>query len=391
MTTKNDETQTDEAATPADESQTETSTQTTEDTAAADASAETVAAAEDAPQPGEEAGKKGESLADAINEAIEGAGPKKVAPKAEAEETAAELEAQGRNPDGTFKEKAPEQKKAEEDAAAAAKKPAAEEDPINDPIPDAIKGRTRERMQKLIDTVKAQTEIAEQHDALFGTIQATGATPEEFAAMVGYMRAVHSNDPKDLEQAYNVLREELVGIAIKLGRPVPEVNLLREKGNEDLIKEIQDGTLTVNRAHEISIQRAAAARSQQQNQAKTQADRTTQDAATIKQQGINELNDLDKVLRAQDGNEVFDYKYAKLTTPEMKEYFQTLDPRTWVPTFKRLYSLIEVPAATVAPTVKPAAPKPRPMRPSAPAGGGGASPAQPKSALEALNAALEGM
>ena len=329
------------------------------------------------------------TVADAINEAIAGAGPKRL-PE--------------RNPDGTFKsgdEKKPEQKaetdeeKAAHEAAeaeAAKKKP----DAVDAPIPDEIKGRTRERMQELIETVKAQRVIAEQHESLFGAITATGATPDEFAAMISYLGASHSNDPARLEAAYKLLQAELRGISIRLGKPVPEVNLLTDKDNADLVEEVKAGKLTAARAHEIALGRAAKAAETAASKRNSDAKRAKDEDSAAVTQGRADLDRLDGELRERDGEAVF-LRKANIVIKQLDPLFQRLNPANWYEVFKQTYEALpdpgEVkPAAAVArPQVKPAgAPRALPQRPTGTPAGSAPASAGPKNALEAINQALEG-
>jgi hypothetical protein len=365
--------------------------------------------ADDAPQPGQDGGEK-PSLSEAIDAAISGAGPKKVTPKAEltpeekqaeidaaAEKTAAEdaeaaEKGQVRGADGRFREMTPEEKKAHEEkkAAAAAK----EADPVNDPIPKDLKEATAKRMQALIDTVKAQTALVEQHNALFGMIQGTGASPDEFAAMVTYMKAAHtSSDPKSLDAAYNLLKGELRGLCIRMGKPIPEVNLLRERGNEDLIQEVRDGKITVNRAHELAVARAvAAAGSTAAVQTRTAQEQKDADTRAS-EEGKSALDALDGELRKRDGDAVFNAKYDILV-PILADLFKQLDPKHWKGVFLNHYEKLKISAAATpkppAPGGAPPANRPQPLRPKPPAGSGGVQ-SGPKTAREAIDQALDGM
>lgn len=383
---------------------TEEVTQTEETSATGDETVETTVENESAvettetPQSStESAGAGGESkptLADAIQEGIDSAfKPRgRVEPKADEAARAEELAAQGRNPDGTFKKKegevaeTPEEKAAREKAEAdAAKKPA---DHINDPIGDEVKGRTRERMQKLIETIKAQETLVEQHNQLFKTITDTGASPDEFGQMVGYMRLVHSADPKHLEVAYSVLQGELRSLCIRMGKPIPEVNFLRDKGNEDLITEIKEGKISVNRAHEIAVARATGTQTMQRTEATRTAEQSKKDDAAAADAGTKALDALDAELVKRDGEAVFKAKYDILV-PMLKPLFERLDPKEWVGVFRSHYDNLKVAPRTAPPPPPPPPNRQQPLRPKTPAGGAPPNKA-PSSVLDAINQALEG-
>lgn len=374
------------------------------------------------PDSGETAssGESKRTALDAVTEAIDGANkpPKRIQAK---EDERSQGDTRPRNADGTFKTETAEEKAAREEAEEAArlaketpeekaarlaaetpeqkaareaKEAAAKKAPdhVNDAIPEGLNKRTAERMKYLIDTVKAQEQLTAQHNQLFSAIESTGASPQEFAQMVNYMRAVHSSDPKVLEQAYATLQAELRGLAVKLGRPLYEVNLLREESNADLVEEIREGKITTNRAHEIALmreqQKATTSRTTQQ----TEAERQTQDAKAANEQGRRELDELDAVLRARDGA-TFVAKY-NLLVPVLKPLFAKLDPRAWKEVFQSHYDNLKLPPAPTTTTTAANGDAPKvkqmPMRPKSPAGAGATTQA-PKSALEAISQALDGM
>lgn len=335
------------------------------------------------------------TLLEAVTAGIEeGQKPRKVTPKAEEE---AADDSRPRNADGTFKTETAEEKTAREaaDAEAIARKDETPEqkaareaeelkkkpvDAINDPLPEGLNKRTTERIKTLIETVKAQGTLVEQHTKMFDSIQGTGASPEEFGTMVGYLGAVRSNDPAAMERAYGILQSELRGLAVRMGKPLPEVNLLRDPANVDLVNEIRDGKISNPRAHEIALMREQQKQGRTTTAAKTEADTH----ATAQSTATEELRVLGNQLQARDGA-VYDAKYNQIV-PILKETFKDVHPSKWKAMFERAYNNLKIEApAPVARVV----PKQMPLRPKAPAGG--AAPAGgPKSALEAINTALEG-
>src|SRR5690606_21079220 len=74
-----------------------------------------------------------------------------------------------------------------------------EPDPVNDPIPDDIKGRTRERMQGLItsvkDTATERDKYKAERDEILAAIADTGASPELFGDTMAFLKHLHSNSP----------------------------------------------------------------------------------------------------------------------------------------------------------------------------------------------------
>ena len=335
-------------------------------------------------------------LSDILDEAIDSAGKgRRITSKAEEtpEEEEAALTAakkeddeaaekgQVRGEDGKFRAMTDEEKAAK--VAEDTKKPA---DAVNDPIPDNTNKRTAERMRTLIDTVKEQATLIEGHTALFDAVRGTGASPDEFAAMLNYMKAVHTDDIPTLEKAYTILQSELRSLSIKIGKPVPEVNLLTDPANDDLVKEVREGKITVNRAHELAVARERLKTDRATSKTKVDAENSAAETKRLSDEGKVALDKLGDELRARDGDAVYGAKYDTLV-PQLREAFTSgnVHPSKWSAVFRQAYENLKL-APRPAPAVLKE--KQQPLRPKTPAGSGNASPA-PKSVLEAINAALE--
>lgn len=350
------------------------------------------------------------SLLDVVSAAIDGTGPRAITPK---QDEIDQDDTRPRNADGTFKtetdeekttreaaeaaaklaketpeEKAariaaetPEEKAAREAAEAAAKK---EPDAVNDPIPEGLNKRTAERMKSLITTVKEQETLIASHTGLFDIVRDSG-TPEEFSSMIGYMRASKSNDPKTLDTAYQMLQSELRGLAVRMGKPLYEVNLLRDPENKDLLDEIAAGTLTNPRAHELALQRE----SLKQRQGQKKREETEGNADQEHQTGMADLDALEKALVKRDGVAVYRAKRDILEST-LQATMESVSPLKWKAIFTKAYDGMKTPVTAAAPkpaAVVPAIEKQQPLRTKQPSGASGAS-AEPKSALEAMNMAL---
>ena len=358
---------------------------------------ETTETTETAPEGGTETPTP--SLADAINTALEPTLPAAPAPEVpetppegdetdpelpEGEETEVDLdnpEGLERNPDGTFKPKAAKSAEGETPPLEKAKP-----DALNDPIPDEVKGRTRERMQSLISAVKEKDEILGIQQGMFDAIKNTGATPEEFGAMVGYMKWSHSDNPEDLRQARTLILRELEGISLKLGETAPGVDFLSKF--PDLQDAVNNGQITVDHANELALSRQRQVVTNERTRAQTAQEQATQAATAARDSAIAELNTLGQTLQQTDPQ--YDAKY-QILQPALQA-LGMLPPNQWKAAFMAAYKAVKLPAAGVAPAAgaAPAGAKPagnQPLRANkAPSG---SSAKQPSSMLDAVNAAIE--
>lgn len=259
-------------------------------------------------------------------------------------------------------------------------------DPVNDPIPDEVKGRTRERMQSLISAVKEKDSHIAIQNELVDSISSTGASPEEFGAMLGYMRWVHSDKPEDLKQARDLLLSELEGLSLKLGEAAPGVNFLAKF--PDLQAKVDNGQITTEDANEMALHRQRTTvettrRTQQQT-----TEQSAQAATQARNAGIAELNELGKTLSTTDVDFAIKHEILKPILGSLGQ----LPPTSWKAAFTQAYNAV-TPAqverfrtpVVIAPKQK--APGSQPLRAGKVPSGG--QQRAPKSLLDAISAAVD--
>jgi len=261
-------------------------------------------------------------------------------------------------------------------------------DPINDPLPNALKKETKERIQTLVSLVKENTSKLEQvtrtRDEICTAITETRATPEQYGQALSYLRKVNSPDRSDREEALAFMQQEVAALARMLGKPVPGVNML--EGHSDLIEEVSTGRLSPERAQEIAASRHAASFERERGAINHQRTQQEQQQNQVRAAGVRDLNTLEAQLRAADP-----VTYAakrKVLIESLKPVFVQIHPSQWAATFKRAYDALPAPARVVPPP---------PSRPGAtPASGGGNTPLRasnpagaarpaPSSLLDAIN------
>jgi hypothetical protein len=253
-------------------------------------------------------------------------------------------------------------------------------DPLNDPLPNALKRETKERIQTLVGMVKENSTkletVTRERDEIFGVIKETQASPEQFGQALDYLRLINSPNRADKERALEFMQREIGAVARMLGKAVPGVNLL--EGHDDLINEVSTGRLSPERAQEIAAARAQAKFERETGETRaalTRQAQTTQESVT---EGKRQLSELGRQLMAADPAA---YAAKKpILVESLKPVFAQIHPSLWAATFKRAYDKLPAPAPRPAPTPT-TVPTNTPLRASNPAGG--ARPA-PKSALEAM-------
>lgn len=290
-------------------------------------------------------------------------------------------------------QKTPEQIAAEAEAAEAAKKEG-EVDP-NAPKPDAkpsdqfgelpkdVKAETRERfntMKTAYDELSAKHEAAVERSTQWEkTVESTGASPEQFGTMLGYLKAVNGGDRAGLERAYDMLSEEVKVIAQALGKPMPGIfDPLELAENADLKKRVDAEDLERADALELAQARAAKKIDNAATQTRTQAD----DEQRIVDTALSDIRTFGAERKANDP--AYQAKMQAIK-PAVDVIIASLPPSKWVEAIKDLYQRT---AVTAAPKPRITTPVPDPLRPSGnPVGAGGVNKT-PGSALEAMEMAL---
>ena len=179
-----------------------------------------------------------------------------------------------------------EGKSAEEIATAAEEKAAEdkaaeEEEPYA--IPDELKGRTRERFEKLTTSLKAVNEKAEKQEGIIkgfqGILEKTGLNPTELQRTLD-LGALMKIDPS---RALETLTAVVADLSTQLGVVAPGGDAL--EGQDDLKQKVADRELSLEDATEIAKARVKSAA--EKKQAELGAQQRTAAQKTEHQQGVD--------------------------------------------------------------------------------------------------------
>lgn len=299
------------------------------------------------------------------------------------EDTPADADAE---PSGSEDKDAESDKPADEVGAAEAQKPADGDakpaDPLNDPLPNALKKETKDRIKTLVSMVKDKTAAFErvnaEHQEVMGYIRETRATPEQYGQALTYLKLVNSPDRADKEAALEIMQQEIAVLARMIGKPVPGVNML--EGHDDLIAEVGAGRLSMERAAELAAAREERNFKQRQTQATRQTQEETNALAKARQTAVAQLNAMEMSLRSDPS---FAAKRPILIA-QLKPIFARVHPSHWPTMFKQAYDALPTPQP--APQPRPNVPNNTPLRAANPAGN--SAPA-PKSMAEAIEQGLK--
>lgn len=275
-------------------------------------------------------------------------------------------------------------------------------DHVNDPIPEDIKGRTRERMEGLVATTKelttklsgAEAELTEARQVL-DMIEATGAPPEAFARHLNVLALMHSPKLEDKQAVLKYFRTAATSLAKDLGETPPGEDPLT--AHPDLLEDVQNGELKRERAIELAEARNRAKASERINADNRQRINAETEAEQQRERTRAALNTLSAELRKRDGEEVYARKHAVLV-PFIKRIHSTLAPDKVVEAVRKAYDELALGAAAPkseqrrvggnagAEPTKPATPA-QPLRGNNGAGAGGGK--APQNVMEALDFGLE--
>lgn len=278
-----------------------------------------------------------------------------------------------RNPDGTFKKKQDEPKKA---------------DPVNDPIPKDLKRETHDRMKSLIDTTKTVTQerdqIRQDFDYMVKGVQATGATPEQYGEALSWLALFNSGDMRQQEKALELVESVAERLSTLLGKDRVIGDPLAQ--HADLKAAVTSKQITPEYAKEIARTRNGQTFRTEIQTAHNQTQQQQQNAEREMSQARSDLSALEENLRAVDGKEYEAIK-AQIVGP-LKPLMAAISPAQWKTKFTEAYKAAKDARAASRTSVS-SIPKNQPLRGGKNPAGGQAK--QPASALEALSGALAGM
>jgi len=210
--------------------------------------------------------------------------------------------------------------------------------------------RRQKRFRELKDELDMLKPLAERGKEWEQTIQATGASPEQFGNMLNYLSAINSGDPAQMGKAYEAMQAELAWLGKQLGKPAPGYDPLAE--HAELQAQIEQGVLSREAAQElIAARRQQAIYSERQQQSIQQQQRQA-----AQQQALDAVAVLGDKLRAQDGA-LFKTRF-KAIEPMVAVIQDSLPPAQWAAAIEKAYQAAPVIAAT------PRAPAPNPARTS---------------------------
>lgn len=230
------------------------------------------------------------------------------------------------------------------------------------------------RENESLKAYREETQVAVQiQDAVLNS----GAQPEQFSAMVGYLTAVNSRDPVMMQKAFEAIGKEYAWLGQQLGKPVPGFNPL--DADPALKAKVESGALDEADALEIirlrqetQLRTGTEQQRQQQHQQQVAIDK-----------GLTDLKLLGVELKAADPQ-----LYAA-RLPQMSaiitEITALAPPQEWEARIRRAYMALPRPAAPAQ-----AAPVRRqPLRSGGGAGNGVPVVRKPKNDADAFELGLE--
>lgn len=271
----------------------------------------------------------------------------------------------------------------------AAEKAAIEQEIKDRGLKDA---KTAERFRQLANDSNELKRMKEQHlpglveDAeagrnLHAVIQSTGASPEQMGMALGYLAAVNSGDPTQMNKAFDAMADEVRQLGKRLGRKLEAMDPL--EADPELLKRVKAGE--VDRVEAERTLRA-------ETEAKMLRDRQgRQDTKTAQQNAIAsgleaakrlgaELSAAEEAAHPGQGELIYQAK-MKALVPSIQLMRQHVAPEKWPEEIKRLYTAVQV---SPPPKEKPRQSPVRPGNQST-----GTVVAKPKDDVDAFSRGME--
>lgn len=251
-------------------------------------------------------------------------------------------------------------------------------------LEDSVPEKTRERFEAIktkYDAIAQERDtVRAEADKWVEAVTSTGTNPEQFGMALTWLKKVNSRDPKDLEDAYQIMLNEVQVLGKTLGKPLPGVyDPLDEY--PDLKAKVDDGLMDDAAAQEVAQARAMRKLSESSRESEQQ----TVQEKKIYDDTMADVRKFGAELQASDP--YFQQKMQYLEPIITAAVSSGAPPQNWLKIIKGAYEKLPNPVAPAPTSPRPNVPDP--IRPT------GATPAtssiekEPGSELEALNQALE--
>ncbi|WP_116791449.1 hypothetical protein [Achromobacter dolens] len=233
-------------------------------------------------------------------------------------------------------------------AVAASAAPAATAKPAAPPSPDqedaellaGIKSeRGRARVQQIIEARKeAEGEVA----AVRELVHAAGMTAETFSQHIEFSRLANSNDPRDLQQAAQMLEQTRADLYRRLGQDAPGVDALSDF--PDLAQQVQNMAIPRETALEVARMR----REQQTIQAqRQQVQQVEMETAQFHQAVAKAQQSLESYVQTRAHEIDHPARMKALETyfsdpRKLQEFATTYQPQQWPAAIRMLYDNVQV-------------------------------------------------
>lgn len=214
----------------------------------------------------------------------------------------------------------------------------------------ALRPESRARFQEVITTLKArETEIAaltgqikplaEARESIMSVLEETKTTSDQLSAYLEFNRLLQSNDPKDIEDALQIVERQRVALYKALGREPEGGDLDLLADFPDLQGDVTESRITRERALEIANSRREKAANDRRTQ---QQNAQHQSLGQRKQVADKALKDIETWTAEISKNDIDFKAKEKDLLDQVDEVFKDHPPEKWLSVLKLLYKGIKV-------------------------------------------------
>ncbi len=247
-------------------------------------------------------------------------------------------------------------------------KPAEEVPPAAEPAAEVPKTAEQEEAE-LLDGVKSERgkerirQVFAERKALEGDlkeirelINSTKMNPDQFSQTLEYGRLINSNNEKDLHVALEMVERERALLCERLGIEQPGVDLLA--GHDDLKAAVDNLEITRDKAVELAKYRKQQTEQLQQQE---RQQRTETDQRAFQETVSNAASTMEAYLATRQNEADHPAKMQMIAQhfknpANLQEFVSTYNPDQWLATIKMMYDNIVVPRQA------PPAAAPQPLR-----------------------------
>lgn len=214
-------------------------------------------------------------------------------------------------------------------------------DATDETVPEGLSEKASARFREILEDRKQAREQLQQATGALSELKAwvaeTGASPEEFQQQVERLRVFKLGKPEELKTLRAELLEAVADLTTRIGDDVPSIDVLA--AHPDLVKEVENMTITRERALEIAHGRNRQKRQERTTEADAEAGKRREAAQAYQNEARAASTEIRKLEVQWKKTDPDADRKIKAIMANMED-FKFIPPKLWASTVQKRYEAL---------------------------------------------------